>query len=250
MKRDVLRAGLCVGTVLFSLHALAEGPSLFERLGKLLGLDKTSVARVSKPRGADAASCSRPREGMVLLKQDCAARTESVLWRCDGCWSPVQAGDAGVAVLRADGLWLVEAPDKARPLVEGQGFISLLGFSAEGGGTLTVLRERPEGGIPLLGRVEVTKGTFSEAPLQPATREEGNGLRNVQPAALQDTRLLSTVEKGRGRCGPREVRVEKNRGQAKALLCESRSVPDSGTWDRFDPAWSGEGAVYVARPAD
>ncbi|HEX8434901.1 hypothetical protein [Archangium sp.] len=249
MNRKVLRLGVCVGVVLFAVEGLAaSGPSILERLGKLLGLDKGSMARVTRPRSA--ADCGWPVKGTSLLKLDCDAKTESLLWRCEECWSPVSVGDAGIAVIRKDGLWLVEAPEKARKLVDGPGFVSLLGLTVDGGKSLVVVRERPEGGRPVLGLVDLSTGAFAAAPTQPATNEEAKKLGHVRPASLQGTRLLSPVERGGKQCGAREVRVEPERGKAKERLCEFQPVPDAGSWDRFDPAWSGDDVVYVAKPLD
>lgn len=243
MKRNVLRLGVCVGVVLFAVQALAAGPSFLEKLGRLLGLDKRALGSVSKPR-----SCDRPAEGTYLVRLDCSARAESVLWRCDGCRSPVQAGEAGVVVIRRDGLWLVEAPEKARRLVEGSGFSSILGLMPGKEQTLAVVRERAEGGLPVIGLVDLRTGAFSEAPTQPTTQEEVEELRTLQPAAVQGTRELSLVERPRELCGPREVRVIPAPGQPKQKLCEFQPVPEGGSWDRFDPAWSGDKVLYVAGP--
>jgi hypothetical protein len=244
MSRSVLRLGICAGVVLFTVQALAGGPSFLERLGKLLGLGNRSLGSVSKPR-----TCERP-PGTYLVGLDCAARTESVLWRCDGCRSPLQAGDAGIVVIRQDGLWLVEAPEKARRLTEGSGFVSLLGLTTEAGGqTLSVVRERMDGGLPLVGLVDLGSGTFSEAPLQPANQQEADQLRTLQPASVKGTQVLTVVEPARQPCGPRELRVTA-RGEPKRKLCEFQSAPDGGAWDRFDPAWSGDKVIYVAGPLD
>jgi hypothetical protein len=255
MNRNLLRLCVGAGVFLFSLQTLAAGPSFLERLGRLLGLDKRSMSRVSKPRAAASDNprldaCQRPLEGTHLLKLECATGTESVLWRCEGCWSPFAAGDAGVAVLRQDGLWLVEAPEKARKLLDAPGVVSILGFPAEDGARLAVVRERPDGGLPLVGLVDLGSGVFSEAPAQPATPADAVRLRTVQPGAMQGSRVLSSVERGGTRCAPREVRVEEEQGQAKKKLCEFQSVPDGGSWDRFDPSWAGKDVVYVARPLD
>jgi hypothetical protein len=97
--------------------------------------------------------------------------------------------------------------------------------------------------------VDLGSGTFSEAPLQPATQKEADELRTLQPATVKGTQVLTVVESGRKQCGPRELRVTA-RGEPKRKLCEFQSVPDSGAWDRFDPAWAGDKVLYVAGPLD
>jgi len=244
MNRNVLRLGVRAGVVLFAFHAVAEGPSFLERLGKMLGLGKRPLGGVSRPR-----SCERPTEGTYLMRLDCATRTESVLWHCEGCRSPVQAGEAGIAVIRRDGLWLVEGPEKARRLVEGPGFVSVLGLTPGGKGkTLAVVRERAEGGLPVIGLVDLRTGALSEAPTQPATQEEAELLRTVQPATLKGTQELSLVERPRELCGPREPRVIPAPGEPKQKLCEFQPVAGGDFWDRFDPVWSGDKVLYVAGP--
>lgn len=243
MNRNLLRLGLCAGVALFSVQALAEGTSFMGQLGKLLGLGKRPLGSMSRPR-----SCERPAEGTYLMQLDCAAQAESVLWRCEGCRSPFPVGDAGIAVIRRDGVWLVEGPEKARRLVEGTGFVSVLGLTPGGNGqSLVVVRERAEGGLPVIGLVDLRTGTLSPAPTQPTTQEEAEELRSVQPAILKGTRELSLIEPARQLCGPRQLRVSEP-GASKRKLCEFKPAADSGTWDRFDPAWSGDKVLYVAGP--
>ncbi|HEX8438694.1 hypothetical protein [Archangium sp.] len=241
MNRNLLRLGVCAGVTLFALQALAAGPGFLERLGKLLGLDKRAMGSLSRPR-----SCERPA-GAYLMRLDCATGTESVLWHCEGCRSPLQAGDAGIVVIREDGLWLVEAPEKARRLVEGSGFSALLGLTPGSARHLVVVRERTDGGVPLIGLADLGSGGFSEAATQPTTQEEVNALRTLQPATVKGTQELSTIEPARQLCGPRQLRVTEP-GAPKRKLCEFQPVADGGTWDRFDPAWSGDKVIYVAGP--
>ncbi|HEX8823788.1 MAG TPA: hypothetical protein VF794_27960, partial [Archangium sp.] len=143
--------------------------------------------------------------------------------------------------------WLVEAPEMARRLVEGAGFISLLGLTP-GGKKLAVVRERVNGGLPVVGLVDLGSGAFSEAPTQPTTQEEAEELRTLRPALIKGTQELSLVEPARQLSGPRQLRVTPAPGESKQKLCEFQPVPGGGAWDRFDPAWSGDKVIYVAGP--
>jgi hypothetical protein len=93
-------------------------------LVRLLGIDLKVYERLTRVRPDDTDEGAGER----LLKLNLQTEQETEIWRCGGCWSPVPVGEAEIAVLKGDGVWLVPAPPAAPRLAVAQrGLTAIIG---------------------------------------------------------------------------------------------------------------------------
>lgn len=85
-------------------------------LVRLLGIDPRVYERLTRVRPDDTDEGAGER----LLKLNLQTEQETEIWRCGGCWSPVRVGEAEIAVLKADGVWLVPSPPAVPKLAVAQ----------------------------------------------------------------------------------------------------------------------------------
>ncbi|HEX5871307.1 MAG TPA: hypothetical protein VFY65_12860 [Longimicrobium sp.] len=235
--------------------ASAQRPATRQRfsrwLGRFLGLSPDVFGGLTAVRGDAAGAVAGER--LMRVSLDTGQETE--IWRCAGCWSPAPAADDGLAVLRADGIWVLTPGRAPRLAVAAQRLERIVARIDPTGMRLLVARRKDSGPVdhcPLdLVVAELSTGRISS--LEDA-EVQCLGFREVFTADRQRGSRVAAETSARdalGRPLPRRLKW------ADTPNGEFHPLPPPGgegeSLEAYDPVWTGEDVlVFVARrwPAD
>jgi hypothetical protein len=189
--------------------------------------------------------------GERLTRADLATKTESVIYECGSCWSPVVVDDGRVAILKTDGVWLVRLDGGAAHLaVAATRLHKIVGRTKDRPARLLVVQQVAEqaGCEYELRFADVGAGKIEEAEGIAVTcvgEEDLAALR--KPDMFHNGRVVRATDPA-GRFPPKLL-VADMPAQGERLLPARDLLPwiedDNG---RLDPVWIGDNAVlYVIR---
>lgn len=216
----------------------------------VLGLPAGGLTSLT--RGRD---CANAATGDTVRVLECPSRgpaRETVVWSCGACWTPVSLANGDIAVLRADGIWRVPTAGPRAPtkVIEAQGLAALLGSVVGRPNTLVVVTSS---GSSLIELADLDAKTLTPAPNE-ATSDDAKTLRG-QPgafsaAALRDgDQLFDGPSDPSNLCSRRTVFVQSLEGWGEpGPYCPPwASTRAQDDLERFEPAYHGNGIVYVSR---
>ena len=186
------------------------------------------------------------------MSVDLSDEQEHLLWACGECWSPAIANAFDVAVLREDGIWIVDGAKEPKVLVRSEELIDILG-RIEGDPTqLLVLRAgaATDSCREMLSIADLKTGSLLPAKdAGSACLDSADGL--LHRDELLGTRKLSSTYRANPLGPALQLLVEDAaapRGPESMQLTPKLNIRDS-TRDRFDPIWRTPAeVVYLSSP--
>jgi hypothetical protein len=210
------------------------------------GIDLQAYANLTGVRGGDERGA-----GARLIAYDITRKTETTLWQCGGCWSPVLVGESTavlrIAAVSADQseVWMVTSCGVHRvggPLP--------LDSALVGTDRGTIYAAVPDSRCAAeatyrLVAIDSQSGAIADLPDSLCM----GGASLPRAGRVRDDRIISSTpaQKADGMTQPRKLYVlAPAKGARPTASPLSLPVDDV---DRFDPIWGGsDRVIYVARP--
>lgn len=240
--RRAARFALIIG-ILAAAAGSAAGPTLFERLCRLLGINPKLASAISRPRGGDEVAPHGKRVMMAAIDGKTAPR---LLYDCGECWSPaVWRGD--VTVVRSDGIWRIDRGAGTPKQVLAQKDIAVqIGALAEHPDTMLAMSARGAGDAAeyTLLTADLATGHNGPGPTDmAAVYRQTDVFSFPRPDAIRGNRILST-----SRSRPLRLLIATVANESEQPLNNDLPLAPKPGVERFDPVWVDDGTiVYLER---
>jgi hypothetical protein len=238
--------------------------SLRDWICRLLGIDVRTYDRLSKARPGQY----QPILGARLMRVKLPEEQETLIWKCDGCWSPVMVSETEAVVLKQDGIWLVplaaNSTAPTRPKVAAPNIVAIIGPIGNQSKQLIVAQrnvaqnnnaQQPQCAFTLR-RADLNDGKVKELDDTAVKCLEGPNqlFLSINSGRLRNNKLVIALRNTSDT--PRSLwkqtfdisqNSDKN-DKTTQLLPKIDDNSDDGI-DRYDPNWINDNEViYIANP--
>jgi len=188
---------------------------------------------------------SRTPPGERLVALGLKDHRETVVWECNGCWSPMRLPLSSVAVLRTDGIWTVQRNGK-NPVLElaARGLIAIIAPDREQPKRLYVVMtpDHKDSCDAILGIADLQLGTIGPGPVTSCVNSF------IRLDQIRHGRLLTSSERSSASGAARHILVGPDDSRTTAELTPDLDA-NSSDIDRVDPIWWDDDTVmYVTIP--
>jgi hypothetical protein len=233
---------------LMAAHLPPQRGGFVEWVRAKVGLRRSAYNNLARVRALPI-----PGVGTTLIRFSLADSSEHVLADCGGCWSPLVLGDASLAFVKSDGIWVLSLTDRAtRRVVPATELVQLVALRDGSPTELIVLQKLPGAcaGDSVHVRVsDLATGRVAAPP--PELDECVVAPEVVSVGRVRDGQVLATTAGFSGDVQqPRSIKVGWLQLATDTLLqyaplnASLDGSPDG--IDRFDPVWLGDTAVVYA----